>query len=118
MEPEELLSKLIENGIVEENEGWISLTEEFEETLETYRQIVERTSYDELAESSADLIDDVSTEDIKAAFGEHNDDTIARYLAIRAETGFDDETTMLATQVLEELIGQTEEENEEKEGED
>lgn len=107
MEPEELLERLVENGVVEDDGERVSLTQDFEESLETYRELVDRKEPDELAEQTSEMIDDVPLEDLKAAFREHDGSTVARYLAIRSHTDMDDQTAMVATEAIGELTDPT-----------
>lgn len=107
MNPEELLDELDEENVIDDDGERVSLTSDFEDAYETYRELTERRSPEELADEASDFIDDVPEQDLIKAFGEHDSVTVASYLAVRAFTGLDDETAMAATNALSELVDPT-----------
>lgn len=105
MDPETLLAELDEMGIVDDDGKWVALEPSFEETFETYRRLVERVSIDDLASQTADLFDDLpSPEELRAVMDEYDDELIACYLAIRAESTLDDQTAMAGAELIMEFL--------------
>lgn len=105
MDPEALLVKLDEAGVVDDDGEFVSLTETFEETLETYTQFVARSSREQVIEQIAERFDDLpDAAELLEATADHDDDTLARYLAVRVETDLDDEAAMMAAEIVGQMV--------------